>query len=255
MVVRLLLLLNIRVLIMVIIVYPTPCNEGEDPSGFAKPDTYNIINTCGDGPTGGSTGNLFPGGSISGGHNNGGGGPTTITTYCSPRNCPSVDEPAVDTPEYIELLNETYSNLSPFDVDISEQLKDTLNVAENEKFVCIYNKLINSPKFKDLFIDTFGESQNLNVKFEITNEISVNGRCKTTNISVNPTTGEIVEANMIIQLNKNYVNQKSSIAIAKTIIHEAIHAYLNIKQYGCNQGTSFQQLDDMQLSEILTVYQ
>ena len=124
--------------------YPTPCNEGEDPSGFAKPDTYNIINTCGDGPTGGSTGNWFPGGSTSGGHNNGGGGPTTITTYCSPRNCPSVDEPAVDTPEYIdnlELISDcnTLSDLSN-SPDFTPRIQELFNSTTSNTEVSYYGE-------------------------------------------------------------------------------------------------------------------
>ncbi len=71
-----------------------------------------------------------------------------------------------------EAFNASYSRRSPFNVDLSDFREscdniDTSNVAENAKFMCIYNKLTASPSFKNLFIDTFGESQDFNVKFEL----------------------------------------------------------------------------------------
>ncbi len=150
---------------------------------------------------------------------------------------------------------------SPFNVDL-DLVKPNEDNPEPEKvkFMCIYNKLIKSPKFKKLFIDTFGESQNLHVKFKIVDNIPAippstnepNGITKT-RLSVNPLTGGIVEYNGVIEINKSKMNV-SAISLAKTILHESIHAYLTIKQYGCDQGTPLEFFDDVELSELLNVY-
>ena len=46
----------------------------------------------------------------------------------------------------------------------------------------------------------------------------------------------------------------SAIAVAKTILHESIHAYLTLKYYGCNQGTTLGIMDDVDISELLNEY-
>jgi len=95
--------------------------------------------------------------------------------------------------------------------------------------MCIYDKLTKSSKFKDLFIDTFGEDENLNVKFTVSDTLSVNGRCITNELKVHPITKEIVSAKMEIVINKSLFTNSSSISVARTILHECIHAYLIVK--------------------------
>jgi len=156
-------------------------------------------------------------------------------------------------------LEESFA--SPFNLDL-ELVRPTILNPEPEKvkFMCIYNKLIKSPKFKKLFIDTFGESENLHVKFKLVDNIppvppsttSPNGITKT-RLSVNPTTGEITGYDAVIEINKGNMGV-SSISLAKTILHESIHAYLTVKQYGCNQGTPLDGFDDVELSELLNMY-
>ncbi|WP_298343763.1 hypothetical protein [uncultured Algibacter sp.] len=112
-----------------------------------------------------------------------------------------------------------------------------------------------------MFVDTFGNSENMHVQFKIVDNIpptppsttEPNGVTKTRALSVNPTTGEIVKYNAVIEINKSNMGV-SSISLAKTILHESIHAYLTVKQYGCNQGTPLEGYDDVELSELLNIY-
>lgn len=156
-------------------------------------------------------------------------------------------------------LEESFN--SPFNVDLELVRPTVLNPEPNKvRFMCIYNKLIKSPKFKKLFIDTFGESENLHVKFKLVDNIppippstiNPNGITKT-RLSVNPTTGVITGYDAVIEINKSNMGV-SSISLAKTILHESIHAYLTVKQYGCNQGTPLEGFDDVELSELLNMY-
>lgn len=195
---------------------------------------------------------------------NGGAGNNTVatspTTIC--RDCLEFDEECEMSDED---FNASFSANSPFNVDLSEVRKncntiDTTGVASNEKFMCIYKKLTQSPKFKDLFIDTFGESENLNVKFEVVDNIApvppsdVEPNGKTlVRIDLNAT-NPLESYDVTIKINKSKMDNQSAIYVAKTIIHEAIHAFLKLKQYGCNQGSQLEDFDDVELSEILNQY-
>lgn len=157
-----------------------------------------------------------------------------------------------------EEINAYYTTTSPFNVDLSDITNcdniDTSNVEENQKFMCIYNKLTQSPKFKNLFIDTFGESKNLNVAFKVSDTISDNGRCVPGTLITNPINGQILSANIEILINEDILKFNSAISVAKTILHESIHAYLMVKQYGCNQSTPFENMGDEELGELLNEY-
>ncbi|WP_397364255.1 hypothetical protein [Olleya sp. R77988] len=164
-----------------------------------------------------------------------------------------------------DAFNATYSANSPFNVDLSnlrapcDDTIDTTNVAENAKFMCIYNKLVNSPKFKDLFIDTFGENENLNVKFEILDIPTPNGQsnppngtCHVTNHTI--TNGEVTNVDITIQIDRNYINNSGSFFVAQTVMHESIHAYLQLKMLNCDLGTSLEELNNSTLGSLLTEY-
>lgn len=160
-----------------------------------------------------------------------------------------------------ETFNYFYSLNSPFTVDLSEVRPpcdddsiDTSEVETNEKFMCLYGKLVESPKFKDLFLNIFGDSEDFNVKFTIVNNLGSNGKCVTTSGHTDPTTGEIIDLNLELQIDKNYLNNASAIGVAKTILHESIHAYLTFKYYSCNQSAPFGIMDDVELSELLNEY-
>jgi len=160
-----------------------------------------------------------------------------------------------------ESFNAYYSSKSPFTVDMSEVRRycDTIGIpnAENEKFMCIYNKLIKSPKFKHLFTDVFGESQNINVTFNIQDQISSNQDTKAICKIINGTTdgnGNLINLNMEIKIKREHLNNDSRISVAKSIIHECIHAYLNLKRIDCNQGTNFDELNNKLFGELINEY-
>ncbi|WP_272024123.1 hypothetical protein [Olleya namhaensis] len=153
-----------------------------------------------------------------------------------------------------DAFNSIYSTNSPFNVDLSlvrascdNDNIDLSQVESNAKFMCVYNKLVASPKFKTLFIDTFGEENSeMNVKFELVTLSNPNaaGSC-TINIS-NPT-------EITITLNKSRINNQHPLTTASDIIHEAIHAFLKYKAHECN-GDPIPALNAQNLSETLNNY-
>ncbi len=140
---------------------------------------------------------------------------------------------------------------SPAYIDFSEI--DPLNTPEALKLKCIYNKLTNSPEFKRLFEGTFGgDQQKLNIKFKMQANLVdgdgdiVRGRC-----NPNPLDGSNYQE---IILNSDQLagpEAASNIYIAKTIIHELIHAYLNVKYVNINNGPTLTFLSDLELEELL----
>jgi len=110
-----------------------------------------------------------------------------------------------------------------------------------------YNKLTQLPAFKNLFTNTFGESTEVNVTFELV-----------TMSSDSIAGGNITELgnvrNQVIQLNKNHLITKHPLTIAQTIIHECIHAYLKVKAYECSSGTTVEGLNNQELDELLNEF-
>jgi len=162
-----------------------------------------------------------------------------------------------------ENFNAFYSAESPFNVDMSSVRTPCSGITtpEDDKFMCIYDKLISSPKFKELFSDTFGESENLNVKFTIVDSLPIsstgeipNANCGVISGTTDPTTGSIVDMQLEIKIRRGYMDTSSSFAVAKTILHECIHAYLTLKFHGCNDGVPFGEMDDVELSELINQY-
>lgn len=203
------------------------------------------------------------GGGTSGGGASGTGGSsiepnTSLTTPIGDDDCKALNL----------TLNESYSIKSPFKVDLSDFYPtgcnniDTSSVALNEKFMCIYNKLTESSKFKTLFIDMFGESENINVKFEIVDNIGTKPipdqpiANAGTSGKIKPD-GTVIELNSTIKINKNKLNL-SALGIAQAIIHEAVHTFLQVKHINCNVGTPaneiFDELNNMTFSELLNTY-
>ncbi len=128
---------------------------------------------------------------------------------------------------------------SPFNVDLSGVKPDVdPNTTERDKevFMNVYNKLIETTEFKKLFIDVFGEDSRFTVKFEIQDNLQCgdaenpNG-CTTAiieSVDGNPTS---IKNNLItISIDKTHLETSSFIDIAKTIIHEAIHANITLLQ-------------------------
>ena len=206
------------------------------------------------GSTGGNAGGPSgPGGGSSGGSS----GTGDDSTLSSPINQDGSDDECVAV---FDAINNHYSSNSPFSVDLSGLIKTpcdeniSTDEVENEKLLCIYDKITKSSKFKDLFIDTFGDSENLNIKFIVSDTLTANGRCSPREIKTDPRTKKIISADIDILINKNIIDSYSAISVARTVIHEALHAYLMVKQYGCNQGTPFQSMGDKEMAKLLNDY-
>ena len=118
---------------------------------------------------------------------------------------------------------------------------------EGQKFNCVYKKLMESTSFKNLVNNTFGVSDKINLKFEIVQNLShtqPNGTITypngTSQLNTNVAFG-VTYYNNTIKLSGNKLlsttANKSNFEIAKTIIHEIIHAYLNIKRKGCSAAS------------------
>ncbi|WP_428743080.1 hypothetical protein [Tenacibaculum sp.] len=173
----------------------------------------------------------------------------------------------------IKYINENFdlTQKSPFKVDMTQVLDSIQlptvtpdNKIAAEKFKCIYDKVIKSPKFKDLFINLFDVNKDINVKFEIADDFvtkpdrtQTNGNCKLENYSLN-TDGSIKTANVLIKINKNKLTatsfELSNVLMAKTIIHESIHAYLSVKRKDCNAGTTIDYLNNLEFKELIEEY-
>uniref|UniRef100_A0AB33KT90 SprT-like domain-containing protein n=1 Tax=Tenacibaculum sp. Pbs-1 TaxID=3238748 RepID=A0AB33KT90_9FLAO len=167
--------------------------------------------------------------------------------------------------------NFEFTKKSPFNVDMTQVLDSiklpTINPENKiaaEKFKCIYDKVTKSPKFKDLFIDLFGTNKDINVTFEIADDFvtkpdgtQTNGNCKLENYSLN-TDGSIKTANAKIKINKNKLTatsmQLSNILMAKTIVHESIHAFLSVKRKDCNAGLTIDYLNNLEFKELIEEY-
>ncbi|VXB94973.1 hypothetical protein FLAVO9AF_380001 [Flavobacterium sp. 9AF] len=143
---------------------------------------------------------------------------------------------------------------SPVNIDFTEI--DSLNTPEAIKLKCIYNKLTNSPEFKSLFEGTFGgDQQKLNIKFKMqANLTDENGNpVKALTIPVaGPQGSNGIYQNIIF--NTNYLSGStnlSNISLAKTIIHEYIHAYLNVRYVDIDNGVSLTFLANETLEELM----
>lgn len=104
------------------------------------------------------------------------------------------------------------------------------NTPEGQKFYEIYNELAKVPEFKDIFVDVFdSDGTRPNVKFVI--EEHVYRLDNPNNTEVNATTNGNNPNFYLIKINKqclipNGTKKQAHIEIAKTIAHEAMHAYL-----------------------------
>lgn len=161
-----------------------------------------------------------------------------------------------------EVFNNYYSHKSPFNIDLSlvrpECADGTVDPAK-EKFMCVYNKLIQSPTFKNLFTDLFGGTQEvLNVKFDVAEELfgadggALNGLCYFTPTAAGANVTIVISKKILIPGDVNqYV---SSISIAKTILHECIHAYLGVKGLNENLGMTIPGLNNTDVGELIDEY-
>lgn len=139
---------------------------------------------------------------------------------------------------------------SPYFIDFSST---SGNSPEEKKFRKVYNILKNSPLFKKLFIDVFEPTPLFNVKFTIEDIPQVgtghtNGLCRlfNGNQSLSP-------YNQII-IDRHHLINNSDADVALTILHECIHAYLNIKFRNPTIGMSIENINNMDFQECINTY-
>ena len=133
------------------------------------------------------------------------------------------------------------SSKSPFNIDFSSINNAT---TEGAKFNEVYDALKESPEFKKLFIDLFdGPQTRFNVQFEI-NAITGGANGNTNTDLLNPTLN-------LITISTNFLKTANKLEIAKTIMHECIHAYLNIKLFDGGQGISISKLNNLDLFNLI----
>lgn len=138
---------------------------------------------------------------------------------------------------------------SPAFVDLSS-VSD--NSPEAVKFREVYTELTQSAGFKNLFLDLFGTTPILNVKFKIeelspmppTNQIP-DGVCSTYHIP-----NEIAPFN-VIAIDKSTLLAKSKINLAIVIIHECIHAYLSVKKLMPEVGMTVSEVNDLDIQSCI----
>lgn len=136
---------------------------------------------------------------------------------------------------------------SPFLIDLS---KVKGNTPEEIKFNSVYNKLMQSPKFKRLFYYLFNTTNFINARFkieEIPNSPSgeeVSGTCQLFWWS----NGQFLNE---IKMDRSNLISQPEVSTAKTIIHECVHAYLNIKLRHPSIGMDIQDINDMDFTECI----
>jgi hypothetical protein len=140
------------------------------------------------------------------------------------------------------ILDVDASSKSPANIDRSSIPHD-LTKPENQKFNAVYDALKDSPEFKKLFIDLFQDNNRFNVKFLIGNIASGASGDTDTDLS-NPTLNTIT-------ISPSFLLNNNKMTIAKTIAHECIHAFLNVKLCDAGQGMSIPTLNNMDFYNIV----
>ena len=149
---------------------------------------------------------------------------------------------------------------SPANIDFSAIDKTT---PEGQKLDCIYQKLMQSPSFKNLFSDIFGNNDRVNIKFGIKNSSElvdnqgnpVLGQTNTVSIQ-NDVINININLNQQFLLNQSPFNFGSNVYIAKVIAHECLHAYLQyIRVHDVNfPNITIPNLNNQTIAQLITSY-
>jgi len=126
----------------------------------------------------------------------------------------------------------------------------------------VYTKLTTSPTFKNLFTNVFGSSDNMNVTFKVTKDLTytnsdgeiveANGKISgLSKITTDPLTGEITNFDVLIEIDEDLLTSGSNFNVLRTIVHESIHAYLTFQMLKCNPNNLYNYYDTMELSDVL----
>jgi len=139
---------------------------------------------------------------------------------------------------------------SPFFIDLSSV---SGNSQEEIIFRNVYESLLKSPKFKALFTDLFGSTPLFNVKFVI-EDIPQNNTGHTSGTCSLYISGSNPAPFNIISIDRQFLLSKPKINAALVILHECIHAYLNIKFRNPTIGMQINNINDMDFQECINTY-
>lgn len=145
------------------------------------------------------------------------------------------------------------SSKSPVFIDLSKVKTDDPNdplFSKKKKFMCVYNKLLQSSKFKDLFVDMFQNNIKPNVTFEIT-DLPGNANSGLVGQTI-PTSND--GYNNTIQIDTDLLDSGNNMLIANTILHECVHAFLHVKLADPSIGISIPNLNNMDLKDCINSY-
>ena len=138
------------------------------------------------------------------------------------------------------------SAVSPYNIDLSAVSGDS---PQEIRFNEIYNKVTTSPAFKKLFVDLFNDSSRYNVKFKIGN--LGNGENGLTQIISNSPESIWNE----ITISNNLLSNLPDDVVALVIIHECIHAFLNVKlKNNPNAGITIADINNMDFVNMINTY-
>lgn len=125
---------------------------------------------------------------------------------------------------------------SPMNID---RLSIDNATPDGAKFNKVYDELTKSPEFKKLFVDLFETNSRFNVKFEIAEHVYKDNDPSKEEVNAT-TTQDPVTKHITIRISKQVlISNNTKIEIAKTILHECIHAYLFVKANDPSAGTDF----------------
>ncbi|MBL0739953.1 hypothetical protein [Chryseolinea lacunae] len=203
---------------------------GRDDCDDAKPGLIVKPNAPGKGPIkgGGSTSTGGGGGGGAGGGGGGGGSNCHWSTYSATGgliiDCPGIpllfflrtacdgggatDSNPNDSEDPIGVL--------PPATLMSIRIKLDTSVLNNPKALCIYNALSGQKLFRDLLKDFTSDISPFNLTFKLGN---LKPRFGQTEPSAN-------YMNMVTTIDRHYINVNGSLLVAKTFLHESIHARL-----------------------------
>jgi hypothetical protein len=139
------------------------------------------------------------------------------------------------------MLDAEASAKSPLNIDMTGV---NGNSPEEQRFNSVYNKLKASPLFKSLLVNMFESSTRYNVSFEVGDLFGVYGR------TLPPPSGPIINNTIIID--KSLLRGGSEVSIATTIVHEMIHAYLNVLR--AQHGATPSELENDDLANCIVKY-
>ena len=134
---------------------------------------------------------------------------------------------------------------SPANIDL---LAVSGGTVEERNFQECFTALTTSPLFQQLFFNTFTEGNRYNAEFKIDNLFGDRGKTTLGMSNLDPT-----KVFATITIDRQFLKTASKIHIAKTILHECIHAYLDFKLKNNSSGFSLQQINNRNFVQTLNI--